>query len=148
MLCMKLVGCFSNLLRICHSRGLYSCELARVETRTATRARLAAADAVNEAQMKEQAIFWGCEEYFAQIFPNLPEKHFCTNFPSTNFLQLLVHYIFLNHVAIHTSLFRWQINSTVTEVYKKRYKLIKLYILQARSQVSRLGGGQNAIQRA
>jgi len=49
MLWMKLVGCFSNLLRICHSRGLYSCELARVETRTATRARLAAADTVNEA---------------------------------------------------------------------------------------------------
>ena len=40
---------FSNLLRICHSRGLYFSELARVETRTATRARLAAADAVNEA---------------------------------------------------------------------------------------------------
>ena len=99
-------------------------------------------------QVQEQEIFWGCKEYFARIFANLLEKLFCTNFPPTNFLQLLVNYIFLNHVAIHTSLFRWQINSTVTKVHKKIYKLIKLHILQASSQVLRLGGGQTTIQRA
>jgi len=79
--------------------------------------------------------FLGVRRIFCPDFPKFARKNFLYKLSPYKFSVAVGKLHFPQpccHTA-HTSLFRWQINSTVTKVYKKIYKLIKLNILQARS---------------
>ena len=102
---------------------------------------------IGKNRCRSKQFFGGAKDILPGFCQICPENFFVQTFPR-NFLQLLVHYIFLNNVDIHTSLFRWQINSTVMKVYKKIYKLIKLNLVKGPQLGLRLGGRQNTIQRA
>jgi len=74
--------------------------------------------------VQQQAIYWGCKRFFGRISPNLPESFCATNVLPTIFLLLLVHSLFLCHVAIDLKIENLVLNNPTEKNYNKLRKKI------------------------
>jgi len=83
--------------------------------------------------VEEQATFCECKGYFDPISQFYPKNIYTATFLPTNFLLLLVHYIFLCHVAIDLEIE----NLVVLEIWFliTRMKNVR-YAVQQRCQTS------------